>query len=167
LATETVRDFVPKAMDKHIDLGYEGPEVGEAVPKLLGQPLLVRELVRNLVDNALQYTPEGGTVTVRVFADPFGQVMVLQVEDDGPGIPEAERELVFQPFYRALGTEVDGSGLGLAIVKEIADKHGAELTIESAREHSNPRAAEHHTGAAPGTRFTCRFPLNPPNRPAV
>jgi two-component system sensor histidine kinase TctE len=152
LATETVHDFVPKAMDKHIDLGYEGPEIGDAAPRLVGQPLLVRELVRNLVDNALQYTPDGGTVTVRVFADPFGQVMVLQVEDDGPGIPEAERELVFQPFYRALGTEVDGSGLGLAIVKEIADKHGAVLSIEAARE---PRP-----GGRTGTRFTCRFPIN-------
>ena len=69
---------------------------------------------------------------MRVLADPFGQVVVLQVEDTGPGIPEAERELVFQPFYRALGTDVDGSGLGLAIVQEIAHQHHAELTIEDA-----------------------------------
>jgi two-component system sensor histidine kinase TctE len=70
------------------------------VARLHGQPVLVREMVRNLVDNALQYTPEGGTVTARVTPDPFGQVLVLQVEDNGPGMPEAERELVFQPFYR-------------------------------------------------------------------
>ena len=102
--------------------------------------MLVRELIRNLVDNALQYTPRGGTVTVRVLADPFGQVVVLQVEDNGPGIPEAERELVFQPFYRALGTEVDGSGLGLAIVREIAEQHGGSVDIETAHPRSQPPA---------------------------
>jgi two-component system sensor histidine kinase TctE len=154
LATETVQDFITKALDKRIDLGYEGPDPGEAVPRLVGQPLLVREMIRNLVDNALQYTPEGGTVTVRVMPDPFGQVMVLQVEDNGPGIPEAERELVFQPFYRALGTNVDGSGLGLAIVKEIVDKHGAELKVEAAR-----APAAHPGSEGPGTLFTVRFAL--------
>jgi two-component system sensor histidine kinase TctE len=155
LATDTVQDFLPKAFEKHIDLGYEGPE-GDAdgVPRLHGQPLLVREMIRNLVDNALQYTPEGGTVTVRITPDPFGQVLVLQLEDNGPGIPEAERELVFQPFYRALGTNVDGSGLGLAIVREIADKHRATVTIDNSR----PAAAS-APGAGPGTVFTVRFPL--------
>jgi two-component system, OmpR family, sensor histidine kinase TctE len=152
LATETVQDFISKAMDKRIDLGYEGPSPGDPVPQLVGQPLLVRELVRNLVDNALQYTPEGGTVTVRVVPDPLGQVLALQVEDSGPGISEAERELVFQPFYRALGTDVDGSGLGLAIVKEIADKHGAEVVIENAREPGS-------SAGGPGTLITCRFPM--------
>jgi two-component system sensor histidine kinase TctE len=152
LAIETVRDFVPRALEKRLDLGYEGPAREEAVPPLAGQPLLVRELIRNLVDNALQYTPAGGTVTVRVLVDPFGQVHVLQVEDSGPGIPKAEHELVFQPFYRALGTEVDGSGLGLAIVREIAHQHGAQITIEDV----NPRLV---AGGAPGTRFTVRFPL--------
>ena len=122
------------------------------MPRLVGQPLLVRELIRNLVDNALQYTPEGGCVTARIMPDPFGQVMVLQVEDNGPGIPEAERELVLQPFYRALGTNVDGSGLGLAIVKEIVDKHGATLTIDFARQ---PNALA--PNERPGTLFTIRF----------
>lgn len=161
LATDTVQDFVPRALDKRIDLGYEGPELaGDSVPRLHGQPLLVREMIRNLVDNALQYTPEGGTVTVRVTPDPFGQVLVLQVEDNGPGIPEAERELVFQPFYRALGTNVDGSGLGLAIVREIADRHQASVTIDQARAPTAPVA-----GGGPGTLFTVRFPL-PARRPA-
>ena len=153
LATETVQDFVPKAMDKRIDLGYEGPESADGATRLEGQPLLVRELIRNLVDNALQYTPNHGTVTVRVLADPFGQVVVLQVEDNGPGIPEAERELVFQPFYRALGTNVDGSGLGLAIVKEIADRHEAALTVTAARDL--PAGSTER----PGTLFTVRFPM--------
>jgi two-component system sensor histidine kinase TctE len=126
----------------------------------LGLPVLARELVRNLVDNALQYTPDGGVVTVRVFIDPFGQVMVLQVEDNGPGIPVAERELVFQPFYRALGTAVDGSGLGLAIVREIAERHGAEVTVDAAREVTrHPHGAGAGAGERPGTLITCRFPI--------
>ncbi|MDO9283584.1 MAG: ATP-binding protein, partial [Aquabacterium sp.] len=109
-----------------------------------------------LVDNALQYTPAGGTVTARVMDDPFGQVVVLQVEDTGPGIPEAERALVLQPFYRALGTNVDGSGLGLAIVNEIVQQHGAELSIADAR----PRASAAAQGMGPGTLFTVRFALS-------
>ena len=118
--------------------------------------MLVRELIRNLVDNALQYTPRGGTVTVRLLVDPFGQVVVLQVEDNGPGIAEAERELVFQPFYRALGTEVDGSGLGLAIVREIAERHDASVSIESTHPHSS----------MPGTRVTVRFVVQAAQRSA-
>jgi two-component system, OmpR family, sensor histidine kinase TctE len=152
LATETVHDFVPRAIEKRIDLGYEAP--GDAAvarhpqgPQVFGHALLLRELIRNLVDNALQYTPAGGCVTVRVIDDPFGQVVVLQVEDSGPGIAAAERELVFQPFYRSLGTDVDGSGLGLAIVREIAAQHGAEVTISD----STTR------GAAPGTLMTVRL----------
>jgi two-component system, OmpR family, sensor histidine kinase TctE len=154
LAREVVRDFVPRAMDKRIDLGYEGPDSDPATPRIVGQPVLVRELIRNLVDNALQYTPAGGTVTVRVTPDPHAGVMVLQVEDTGPGIPADEREQVFQPFYRALGTDVDGSGLGLAIVKEIADKHGATVTIASAR------TIAPGTEESPGALFVVRFPCD-------
>ncbi len=153
LATETVRDFVPRALEKRIDLGYEGPTDATAArhprgPQVLGHALLLRELIRNLVDNALQYTPAGGTVTVRVIDDPFGQVVVLQVEDSGPGIATSERELVFQPFYRSLGTEVDGSGLGLAIVREIATQHGAEISIGDASSRNT----------SPGTLMTVRLP---------
>jgi two-component system sensor histidine kinase TctE len=154
LGREVVRDFVPRAMDKRIDLGYEGPDTDPPAPRIVGQPMLVRELIRNLVDNALQYTPAGGTVTVRLMPDPYGRVMVLQVEDTGPGIPEAEREQVFQPFYRVLGTGVDGSGLGLAIVKEIAEKHRAAVSISVARTPA-PGSAE-----TPGCVFTVRFPCD-------
>jgi len=152
LAIETVRDFVPRAMEKRIDLGYEGAESAASQLRVLGHALLIRELIRNLVDNALLYTPSEGTVTVRVVEDPFGQVVVLQVEDSGPGIPESEREKVFQPFYRALGTEVDGSGLGLAIVREIAQQHGTEVTLDETRER---RPSPGHE--TPGARFTIRF----------
>ena len=122
---------------------------------LQAEPVLLGEMVRNLVDNALQYTPPGGTVTARVMPDPFGQVVVLQVEDTGPGIAATEREAVFRPFYRALGTQVDGSGLGLAIVAEVAQHHRAEVTVVDAR----PRSGA--TLASPGALFTVRFPLHP------
>jgi two-component system, OmpR family, sensor histidine kinase TctE len=79
--------------------------------------------------------------------DRFGQTIVLQVEDNGPGIPLAERELVLQPFYRALGTNADGSGLGLAIVQEIAQKHGSELNVDAATLDAN----------MPGALFSVRF----------
>ena len=152
LAIEAVQDFVPRALAKGLDLGYEGPAARDAnAPRLKGEPVLVRELIRNLLDNAVQYTPAGGTVTLRVLTDPYGQVAALQVEDNGPGIAEAERQLVFQPFYRALGTEVDGSGLGLAIVREIAERHTGEITVEAANERAS----------APGTRITVRLPMAP------
>jgi two-component system sensor histidine kinase TctE len=149
IVTEAVEDSVPRAMDRSIDLGYEGP--ADVPPECLmqGNPTMLSELVRNLVDNALNYTPKGGVVTVRVLVDKFSGVQILQVEDSGPGIPEQERDLVLQPFYRALGTNVDGSGLGLAIVHEIAQQHGAEIKMEDA----HPLAAP-----AVGLRVSVRFP---------
>jgi two-component system, OmpR family, sensor histidine kinase TctE len=148
-----VQDFVPRALAKGIDLGFEGPGAKDAAaPRVVGEAMLVRELIRNLIDNAVQYTPGGGTVTVRLLPDPYGRVAVVQVEDNGPGIAEEERELVFQPFYRALGSNVDGSGLGLAIVREIAERHGGTVAIEA----TNPRAV------SPGTRFTVRLPTAAP-----
>jgi two-component system sensor histidine kinase TctE len=108
-------------------------------------------MVRNLVDNAINYTPSSleqpGVITARVLTDPFGRTLVLQVEDNGPGVPDAEHELIFQPFYRALGTEADGSGLGLPIVLEIAQQHGATVSLEKANPGQNP----------PGARFMVRF----------
>jgi two-component system sensor histidine kinase TctE len=151
VVTDVVRDSVPRAIDRRIDLGYDGPAPGDASVQLEANPTLLKELVRNLLDNAINYTPSSeaspGVITARVLADPFGHAMVLQVEDSGPGVPEAERELVFQPFYRALGTNVDGSGLGLPIVREIARQHNAEVTLEDARPGHNP----------PGTRVSVRF----------
>ena len=151
LTREVVRECVPRALDARIDLGYEGAQPGAAGVMLDGNPTLLKELVRNLVDNAINYTPstleKPGMITVRVLADPFGKALVLQVEDSGPGIPVAERELVFQPFYRALGTEADGSGLGLPIVLEIAHQHHATVSIEDTRPGQT----------APGASFSVRF----------
>ena len=151
LVIDVVQDSVPRAMDKHIDLGYDGADPGTPGVGMEGNPTLLNELVRNLVDNAINYTPSGGgqpgMVTVRVLPETFAHVVLFQVEDSGPGVPESERELVFQPFYRALGNEADGSGLGLPIVREIARQHGADVELEDARPGS----------AMPGARFTVRF----------
>jgi two-component system sensor histidine kinase TctE len=149
IASEVVADSVPRAIEKQIDLGYDGPEPGGRATQLEGNPTLLKELVRNLLDNAIAYTPEKGQVTLRLLADTFSGVLVLLVEDSGPGIPAAERELVFQPFYRALGTNVDGSGLGLAIVVEIANQHDATVSIEDALLTGHPES--------PGTRIAVRF----------
>ena len=151
LVIDVVRDSVPRAMERHIDLGYDGAGAGTNGVWVEGNPTLLKELTRNLLDNAINYTPGSasapGMVTARVLPDTLGRVALLQVEDTGPGIPEAERELVFQPFYRALGSDADGSGLGLPIVREIARQHGAEVLLEDA-----------HPGAAmPGARFSVRF----------
>ena len=155
LVIEVVRDSVPRALDKRIDLGYDGAEPGSADVWVDGNPTLLKELARNLLDNAINYTPSSperpGVITARVLADPFGRVVLLQVEDSGPGVPEGERELVFQPFYRALGTDADGSGLGLPIVLEIARQHGAEVLLEDAHPQQTP----------PGARFSVRFPARP------
>jgi two-component system sensor histidine kinase TctE len=133
--------------------------VGEDQPGvwLEANRTLLKELFRNLIDNAINYTPstseKPGVVTARVLADRFSGVTVFQVEDTGPGIPLAERELVFQPFYRALGTDTDGSGLGLPIVLEIAHQHNATVTVEDAHPGRQP----------PGARFTVRFARTMPS----
>jgi two-component system, OmpR family, sensor histidine kinase TctE len=117
------------AVAKQIDLSLEGD--GTAVVQ--GQQLLLHELVANLVDNALRYTPPGGTVVLRVRDTAGGAT--LEVEDSGPGIAAAEREKVFAPFYRATATmerNPGGAGLGLAIVRDIAALHGATLTLADA-----------------------------------
>jgi two-component system sensor histidine kinase TctE len=157
VAKEVLNDLFPAALDKGIDLGLEGnpPVLGPApVLWIQGNPVLLKELLRNLVDNALKYSPVGARVTVRVLQDPFGQVVVLQVEDNGPGIPVAEQGRIFEPFYRALGTGVEGSGLGLAIVREIAVSHHAELSLSEAQHLPGQRAQ----GKGRGCLFTVRFP---------
>lgn len=124
LARETTTEWVPRALARNIDLGFEGPP-GEA--PIDGDPFLLREMLNNLLDNAIRYTQQGGRVTVRV-STRDGKI-ALSVEDNGPGVPEAERERVFERFYRVLGTATEGCGLGLAIVREIALGHRAEITL--------------------------------------
>jgi len=157
LTLEVVQDSVPRAIDRQIDLGYDGARPGSAGVLVNGNPTLLRELVRNLVDNALNYTPSSGAVpgvvTVRVLPDRPNRQLLLQVEDSGPGIPEADREAVFQPFFRLLEGGAEGSGLGLTIVREIAARHAAAVRIEDAQ----PGAP------APGTRVSVQFETVAPN----
>ncbi len=151
LTMDVVRDCVPRAMDKHIDVGYDGVQPGTQGATVSGNPTLLKEMVRNLVDNAISYTPSShgkpGVVTARVFVDAATRSPAVQVDDSGPGIASAERDLVFQPFYRALGNDTDGSGLGLPIVSKIAAQHGASVSIEDRLLGATP----------PGARFTVRF----------
>ena len=138
MARSVVMECFEAAQAKHIDLGFEEP--GHTV-LVRGNGLLLSEMLKNLIDNALRYTPEHGAVTARVSTDAYHQFATIEVEDTGPGIPESERALVLERFYRVLGSGQDGSGLGLAIVREIAQQHEAELTIRH-----NPRAPAHHGG---------------------
>ena len=123
IARDVVAAAYPNASTKQLDLGFDTPEASVIV---LGHADLLRELVSNLVDNAIRYTPANGHITVRVL-DRDGQV--LEVEDDGVGIAEAERELVFERFYRVIDSHESGSGIGLAIVREIAVRHAATVSV--------------------------------------
>ncbi len=130
LAREVIADWVPEALRLGHDLGFEAAEQEIFVS---GSATLLGELIKNLVDNALRYTPAPGRVTVRVLA---GATAVLEVEDTGIGIGPQERQRVLQPFYRVLSAPhsaqaVDGSGLGLSIVNEIARQHDAQLELRS------------------------------------
>ncbi len=122
LVEEAVTQHLDRALEKKIDLGVESAPAGvRAVEWLL------RELINNLLDNALNYTPPGGVVTLRCGTRPEGAF--LEVEDDGPGIPAAERPRVMERFHRASGTPGVGSGLGLAIVNDIVALHGARFEL--------------------------------------
>ncbi len=135
LARNVVQDWVPLSFAHRIDLGFEQP--GHPV-MVTGNALMLREMLGNLIDNALHYTPAGGSVTVRVHTE-HGTKAVLEVEDTGPGIPAAERAHVFERFYRILGSSAEGSGLGLAIVREITQQHDAEIEIADNPHCSDPR----------------------------
>jgi two-component system sensor histidine kinase TctE len=148
LARNTVQDWFMVAQTREIDLGFEADE-----PRLLvaGNATMLRELLNNLIDNALRYTQQQGSVTVRVRQDQERALAIIEVEDNGPGIAATERELVFDRFYRILGSETEGSGLGLAIVNEIAQRHDAEVDI-----FSNPRSLDPRF---PGCLFRISFKL--------
>ena len=126
LVREVALELAVPAVQKRIDLALEA--AGDAL--VLGQELMLHELVANLVDNAIRYTPAGGVVLLRVHAGIDGAV--FEVRDSGPGIAPAERDKVFTPFYRAAATmEVNpsGTGLGLTIVRDIVAVHGATIAL--------------------------------------
>ena len=147
-ARAIVQEWVPASFAGKIDLGFEAPS---GAVLTAGNALMLRELLSNLIDNALRYSHEGSSVTVRVRQD--DDSAVLEVEDTGPGIAPAERANVFDRFYRILGNRAPGSGLGLAIVREIAQQHGAEVDI-----FNNPRSS---AARMPGCLFRVTFPPYP------
>ncbi len=142
LAAQVVADAAPLAASKHIDIGLDA----EDTSPVQGHAEALRILLANLVDNAVKYTPEGGTVEVGLRRD--GAALVLSVEDSGPGIDEAERARVLDRFYRVPGSTATGSGLGLAIADAIAQLHGSTMALDR-----SPRFG--------GLRIGLRLPLAP------
>jgi len=138
LVEESIQHFVEEADKKNIDLGFN-----LSTTRIKGDCFLLRDMIDNLIDNAIRYSPPYGKVTVscQQQAD-FG---VLTIEDSGPGIANSERELIFSRFYR-LNNNVTGSGLGLAIVRDIAMDHGADISLDTTTHGS-------------GTLFTVKIPL--------
>jgi len=123
LAKGVVAEMSVHAEARNIDLG-----ILESTPvAVTGDRDNLRLLLRNLVDNAVRYTPEGGRVDVLVNSS--GPDALLEVADTGPGISTEERGRVFDRFYRGAGVEQPGSGLGLAIVKRVAERHGGSVTL--------------------------------------
>jgi two-component system, OmpR family, sensor kinase len=118
-----LEDLMPLAEAKQIDIGVEG----ESDVQILVDEMDLSTIVKNLVDNAIRYTPIGGRIDLSVRAS--HNQAILQIRDSGPGIPPTEQERVFDPFYRVLGSDEIGSGLGLSIVKAIADRIGAQIQL--------------------------------------
>ncbi len=150
LAKSTVEDWIPASFMHGIDLGFEQTDEPLVI---FGTPLMLRELLSNLIDNAIRYTPKGKSVTVRTAINHNQQLAIIEVEDNGPGIAANERDNVFNRFYRILGSNVSGSGLGLAIVREIAQQHRARIEILDNPHAQNPKW--------PGCLFRISFHLNP------
>jgi two-component system, OmpR family, sensor histidine kinase TctE len=124
IVQKLMENFAPFALDRNIDLGIE---LGNAKVVVHGNPTLLRELMSNLIDNALRYSLTDGVVTVKLAA--LDMKVVFTVEDSGPGIPPGERDRVFERFYRVHGASSEGSGLGLAIVAEIVVSHEGGVAL--------------------------------------
>lgn len=147
LALEISMEWAPQALKAGVDLGFDAA----------GQPVTIsadrdrlRELINNLIDNAVRYSRQGGRVTVGVSQSPNGEGQ-LSVSDDGPSIPPEERTRIFERFHRLLGTHAEGSGLGLAIVSEIASLHRARISLDEDRD-------------GVGNTFSVIFPPGPQKR---
>lgn len=124
LTAEIVAYLVPIALEKHIEIELSDAPRSTIV---LGNDIALGILIRNIVDNAIRYTPENGNIKVGIIND--ANQIILRVTDSGSGIPSELRERVFERFYRILGTSASGSGLGLAIVRQIADLHHAKIHL--------------------------------------
>jgi signal transduction histidine kinase len=146
LADAAACEWVPRAIARDLDLGFE---LEDAI--VSGDAGLLAEGLGNLIDNALRYTPPGGSVTVRCGHEDGAPY--LAVEDSGPGIPAWARERVFERFFRIDGSPGEGVGLGLAIVKEVAERHAAQVWIDAVYQ--------------PGARIVIAFPAAAPTQQAA
>lgn len=123
MARELIAEYLPLAEMRSLDLGLEDAgTIG-----LTADPQMLRLLIKNALDNALRYTPLHGEVTLRLYTE--GEEAVIEVCDSGPGIPEAERDLVFNPFYRIKGSDGEGTGLGMAIARDAAAQLGGKVSL--------------------------------------
>ena len=120
-ARGVIADLMQEAISRRVDLGFAR---AESVP-VRGEPVMLTAMIRNLIDNALRFVPEGGRIDVAIYQD--GATGVLQIEDTGPGIPFDEIDRIFEPFFRGQRPEGEGVGLGLAIVKRIVDRLGGSI----------------------------------------
>jgi two-component system OmpR family sensor kinase len=122
---DLVADLLPDAARKGVDLGFEMIEP----VAIKGEPVMIATMIRNLIDNAVRFTPQGGRVDIGVYRE--GSEAVLQIEDTGPGIPSGDLDRIFEPFFRGSQPSEDGTGLGLSIVKRIADHLGGTVVLEN------------------------------------
>lgn len=126
LAAEIIAYLVPVALEKQIEIEL-APEPVDSI--ILGNDIALGILIRNIVDNAIRYTPQNGEVKIQIITHPHH--VILRVTDSGPGVPVELRERIFERFYRILGTTAPGSGLGLAIVSQIAELHHAHISLNT------------------------------------
>ncbi len=135
LASEVVAELQSQADRKHQQLVYHGP--GCEIP-VSGNEVRLKQVIQNLVNNAIKYTPDGGQISV--IAQHYEKQVLLEVEDNGLGIPPAAMPFVFDKFFRvkdADRSEIEGTGLGLAICKSIIEKYGGRIWVQS----------QHHQGS--------------------
>ncbi|GLS03157.1 two-component system sensor kinase [Chitiniphilus shinanonensis] len=130
LVRELTAEAVPRALAAGMDLGCDSPLLEAPIH---GNSALLRELFVNLVENAIKYIPRGGNITVRLNRE--GALYVVEVEDDGPGIPDEQKPRIFERFYRVNQNDGNGCGLGMAIVKEIAERHHGSVALNDAKPH--------------------------------
>jgi two-component system, OmpR family, sensor kinase len=125
VAKEVVADLLPEALDRGIDLGFALVEP----LTVRGEPVMLAAIIRNLLDNALRFTPRGGTIDIGIYRE--DDAAILQVEDTGAGIASTDMDQIFEPFFRGPRPEGDGTGLGLSIVKRIVDSLGGRIALEN------------------------------------
>ena len=124
-AKAVVAELLPLALDRGIDLGFELVEP----LTVRGHPVMLAAMIRNLLDNALRFTPQGGRVDVGIFGEE--DTAILQIDDTGPGIKAADMDRIFEPFFRGSDPKAEGTGLGLSIVRRILDALGGTIALDN------------------------------------